>query len=164
MNEVCCLHYNKHPTAAASTRGKKGRTDFRIGDKICFGKNNLVPNFRNLMLNRYIEDSTALQEAVNVHRHQKQHPQQDTTHTVCSYSHGSQSRAKLDTTQALKLLEIDDATFDCTVSKMRKKECKTEEAVMERAKQERLRRAGEQQAAWKASQVCKQVTVIISII
>ncbi|EDO32441.1 predicted protein [Nematostella vectensis] len=34
INELCCQHYNKHPT-----KDHKGKLDFQVGDKICIGKN-----------------------------------------------------------------------------------------------------------------------------
>ncbi|KAH9519461.1 hypothetical protein Btru_002725 [Bulinus truncatus] len=103
VNELCSKFYNNH-SIEVSGSGRKARFDFQIGDKICFGKNSVVANSRNLILERYLKDYKDFQEAFVKSRQKHEGNRGQSREQKLSKTH-------LDGQSALDLLTEEEETY-----------------------------------------------------
>ncbi|GFO01670.1 helicase (DNA) b [Plakobranchus ocellatus] len=167
INELCCRFYNNHSIKKPSQSGKKEKYDFRIGDKICLGKNNQVMSKHQVYLDKYRAEFPQLSEALNEEENRlkealkKKADREEqggsrSDHSPCSAAwlgagQGEEmkdgldvSKGGLDAYSVLGLLDQNDETFDTTISEMRESE-----RARQAEKEARRQRARQQQQRWR---------------
>ncbi|RUS75772.1 hypothetical protein EGW08_016458 [Elysia chlorotica] len=165
VNELCCHFYNNHSIKKPSQSGRREKSDFRVGDKVCLTKNSQVSSLHSVYLDRYRADFPELREALDREegrlremlrrKAEKEEEKKEGTRPVPDVATKpldiSTVEVKAEVVgkvgfgvdEVLNLMDQDDDVFNSTIAEMMERE------EAQRQKEERIHRARQKQSAWR---------------